>query len=316
MPVQINSISRSLPIKALKCENSELFYATGTFVGKNEDGESSTETKLDEKLNIHGLSFHENSSSNQFIAFGGNLAHILTNGPKIKISGQIQLEKQNWIKNAKILKIDENFEILEVAVLTFFNKIFIFSRTESRSDSNEFTKIACFTAKTKCILYSSDLLFVSATNRLQILSGNVFNFITFWDIDLSKENVQEHSDPVPEKTFNGHKGAIFNLKFLPNKNNQQFLSCSDDRSIRIWDIQTNSCLSQLYGHTARIWDAIYLEKKNLIVSCSEDQTLIVWDVNDYSCPKILVKFVAHFGRNVWCLLVWAGFLENFCQEEN
>ncbi|CAJ0922523.1 19442_t:CDS:10 [Entrophospora sp. SA101] len=49
------------------------------------------------------------------------------------------------------------------------------------------------------------------------------------------------------RTFRGHKLPVHVTKFFPN-NNKQVLSCSDDKTVRVWDIPEQGSISVLEGH--------------------------------------------------------------------
>ena len=81
---------------------------------------------------------------------------------------------------------------------------------------------------------------------------------------------------------------IFSVVFTSK--GDQLLSVSDDRTIRRWNIETEECLQILYGHKARVWDAILLG--DVIISIGEDATCIVWDKES----SIIKKFKGHKGK--------------------
>ena len=63
------------------------------------------------------------------------------------------------------------------------------------------------------------------------------------------------------------------------------ISVSDDKTIRIWDINTGDCLKVLEGHTD--WVRNVFVKDNLIISGSVDKTIRIWDINTGNCLKVL-----------------------------
>ncbi len=83
------------------------------------------------------------------------------------------------------------------------------------------------------------------------------------------------------------QGVIFKVVFKDN--GQQLLSVSDDRSIRLWDLNSSSCLRVLYGHKARVWSAMFFNDR--LVSIGEDATCILWDVGG----SIIKKYKGHRG---------------------
>lgn len=273
------------------------------------DQKSLFEIQLHSKLNLHGIVEHKlgprseklPKDDRQFITFGGNFIYFLTinlGKNQITLNKKLKLDREIWVKN--VLPIDK-FETL--AIHTFQNQVLLLNLATQ--------KIQVFTSASKCILYSSHLFFDDEQNLLRIYSGTVFNFIAVWAINLvtigktvKREIIDTSED---EQTYHGHNGAIFNLKTLnlDPKNpstTPYFMSCSDDRSIKIWH-PDQGIVSELYGHTARVWDMIHVSRsdQNLIISCSEDQQIIIFDISNLKQPKILSNFTAHHGRNVWCV---------------
>ena len=59
------------------------------------------------------------------------------------------------------------------------------------------------------------------------------------------------------KIFVGHSGVVCNVKFL---NENQIVTCSDDKTIKIWDIATGECIKTFLGHSE-------LVRRILILSC-------------------------------------------------
>ncbi|GMG03727.1 unnamed protein product [[Candida] boidinii] len=106
----------------------------------------------------------------------------------------------------------------------------------------------------------------------------------------------------------GHEGSIFGVK--ASSDGKYLVSCSDDRSIKIWDIETGENLATGWGHGARIWslDFYTIDNDNSnnnneifrIFSASEDCTARVWGfkANDSNleCYNI---YDSHTGRNIW-----------------
>ena len=144
----------------------------------------------------------------------------------------------------------------------------------------------------KTLLYSADTVALSPTHIL-IAAGTVFGEVIvwscFWDYSLSGNSSSIHH------FFTGHEGSIFGVRIspiIPALNGRLLASCSDDRTIRIWDITgceharaqdpsayvatdgfelrsttgfgnddipaaADSCLAKEFGHVARIWDVYF-----------------------------------------------------------
>jgi WD40 repeat protein len=158
--------------------------------------------------------------------------------------------------------------------------------------------------KSKRFLLYSGLLVGDHWDRLIIFSGTIFNGIQVW-------NTENHS-----VFLSGHEGVIFHMHYRDGL----LASCSDDRTIRIWqvenliknfDLKGNKALDnkgdnlsivndngirsyQLFGHQGRVWKCMIYEK--YFISVSEDATCKFWDKASYEC---IASFHGHGSKNVW-----------------
>jgi WD40 repeat protein len=53
--------------------------------------------------------------------------------------------------------------------------------------------------------------------------------------------------------------------------------------VRIWTIDTNSCVAVLDGHNDCVWEVRWSQDAKAIASASKDQTIRVWDTANWSC---------------------------------
>ncbi|KAJ8100386.1 WD40-repeat-containing domain protein [Lipomyces tetrasporus] len=153
------------------------------------------------------------------------------------------------------------------------------------SDCKRVEKIS--TCGVGCILYSASIF--SNEDDVIVAAGTVFGSIEIWS--SKSQAVVSH--------LKGHEGSIFNLKF--SKNGRRVVSCSDDRSIRIWDLYSSQCLAVGWGHSARIWQLIYLSN-DTIISTGEDSTTRAWRFHDRTLNCVQV-WEGHSGRSIWSLAV-------------
>jgi WD40 repeat protein len=83
------------------------------------------------------------------------------------------------------------------------------------------------------------------------------------------------------RTLEGHKLRVRSLLFAEDK----LISCSDDETIKIWDLETGTCLKTLKGHEKWISSLIFAEGK--LISGSADETIKIWDLETGTCLKTL-----------------------------
>jgi WD40 repeat protein len=171
------------------------------------------------------------------------------------------------------------------------------------------------------ILYSAHVIW-DTPNRILVAAGTAFGEIIVWDLNVSETGHCESARTL--FTFTGHEGSIFGVNFSPllnlsdNKITRLLASCSDDRTIRVWDLSKNDeeakidpkilnlretgfgstgtttgaivsdrCLATVMGHASRIWGVKFLggtlpqpvDCNVDIVSFGEDSTTQQWGLN-------------------------------------
>jgi len=125
-------------------------------------------------------------------------------------------------------------------------------------------------------------------------------------------------------TLHGHNGPIYGLSFSPDRS--LLLSCSEDGTIRLWSLQTWTCLvnykvkstevilskslvlgehwqvrlidctfnnfTLLQAHLFPVWQVKFSHHGHYFVSCGHDKTVKLWTTEQSSCLRV---FVGHFS---------------------
>ncbi|ORZ40434.1 WD40-repeat-containing domain protein [Catenaria anguillulae PL171] len=79
------------------------------------------------------------------------------------------------------------------------------------------------------------------------------------------------------RSFGGHAGPVHLTRFSPNKT--QVLSGSDDKTVRVWDIPSNSVVTCFEQHTDYVRaGTISTSNPNLLLTGSYDHTVRLWDL--------------------------------------
>ncbi|KAG9289837.1 hypothetical protein G9A89_015417 [Geosiphon pyriformis] len=92
------------------------------------------------------------------------------------------------------------------------------------------------------------------------------------------------------KRLSGHSGPIFGLSFSPDK--KYIVSCSEDKTARLWSTETYTNLVCYKGHNYPIWDVDFCPMGFYFVTASHDRTARLW-----SCDQIfqLRIFAGHLS---------------------
>ena len=131
---------------------------------------------------------------------------------------------------------------------------------------NEVANDAC---PTKLFVFSKlgFLLIPKWNNTFSLIDLSVFNLSTKHIIDI---NFQEN-----EIIFTGHKSWV--LHALELEEEEKFLTCGRDNTIRLWNILSTKCELVLSEHKENVNYIIQLEE-SLLASCSSDNTIKIWNI--------------------------------------
>ncbi|TGZ83673.1 WD40 repeat-like protein [Ascodesmis nigricans] len=175
----------------------------------------------------------------------------------------------------------------------------------------------------RTMLYSADLE-VQGSN-ITVVGGTVFGEILIW-----RWRDGEATGNVWMR-LRGHEGSVFSVR----KYGTLVVSCSDDRSVRLWDLDQapeelgqavntgmgsketnvrkksgNGCVAIGWGHQARPWKVACLPSERLneltLVTVSEDLTARFWLVPKWTQQQSeavsmqnFKTYTMHAGKNVW-----------------
>jgi WD40 repeat protein/RNase P subunit RPR2 len=93
---------------------------------------------------------------------------------------------------------------------------------------------------------------------------------------LVKPTEQPESLAVLERKLTGHEGWVRSVAVSPD--GIWAASGSDDKTVKIWDLETGQCRSTLKGHTAKVKSVAITPDGKRILSGSDDNSVRVWDV--------------------------------------
>lgn len=226
---------------------------------------------------IHSISVSSGDDQKILIAGGRSFAVLnLNNLEDIDVNQTLEHAINEWIVCGQFL--DQH----TLLVLTAHNIIF-----KINPETFEFIeKIHC---NEKSILYSGSIR-ITDSGRVIIAAGTVMSGVLIWDYHTREVlyNLTEH------------EGSIFGVKVDPSAN--FIISCSDDRSIKLYDFHTGKLLSTGWGHGSRIWNLEFCTETNgtlRLFSTGEDCTARLWEYSGSELLKLVSVMDCHLGKHVW-----------------
>ncbi|XP_026504231.1 WD repeat-containing protein 61 [Terrapene carolina triunguis] len=78
-------------------------------------------------------------------------------------------------------------------------------------------------------------------------------------------------------TLSGHGSWVLNVAFCPD--DTHFVSSSSDKSVKVWDAGTRTCVHTFFDHQDQVWGVKYNGNGSKIVSVGDDQ-----EIHIYDCP--------------------------------
>ncbi|KAG2743650.1 WD40 repeat-like protein [Suillus brevipes Sb2] len=108
--------------------------------------------------------------------------------------------------------------------------------------------------------------------------------------------------PRVKMTLKGHEERVNDVAFIHGT--RLFVSGSDDKSLRVWDLDTGNQVGEpLLGHDAKVWIIAASPDGRWIVSGADNGSILVWEVatNKTVLKRMPVSFKGH-GSFLWSVV--------------
>ncbi len=122
-------------------------------------------------------------------------------------------------------------------------------------------------------------------------------FLSSYDKTASIVTLDDEFQNVSSVKLKGHSDWVNDI--LPIPSSKQCVTCSYDRTIKVWDCQTGACLRTLDEHTDSVNSLTMTPNGQIFASGSLDQTVIIWSSKPFEVLRRI-----YFPNWVQSTLFW------------
>ena len=135
--------------------------------------------------------------------------------------------------------------------------------------------------------HNNGVTYLKSLNANTLVSTS-FRDIKVWHLDSAKSKCVQN--------LIGHTNWVRYIIQVYNGDGVRLASCSDDMTIKVWDLEAGTCL-QTIAHTSKMYCLLLLPSGDL-ASGSHESVINIWSLNSGTC----VKTLRGHSKYVWRLL--------------
>lgn len=232
--------------------------------------------------------------------------------------------------------------LIQALLVTSHNAVLCLHYTPESSPACARNLSLTYLTASPCLMLYSAHIVLTVKGHVLIAVGTVLGEVLVWSFSKDDACLSSKIPDCNRKlhyTFNEHEGSVFGVRIseefacAESISAKRFVaSCSDDRTIRVWDISSLDdeifpkdcyeelvaspessarstigsearhgslpCLAAVMGHSSRIWDLRFLDQRDkypLLISFGEDATAQVWCLTSELKNDKRNYFIQHYS---------------------
>ena len=189
---------------------------------------------------------------NEILSLVNNEVHLLD-------LNTLETKKKIILQDEKIISFEYNKYKNEIITLTDISQIRIFS-VETLKHISNFKLHKTIGKKVKLDPSGNFFAVITSNNSINIYETKNFNL---------------------ECNLKGHLGIIYNIIFNPIIDKFILYSCSEDNSIRIWNVLLKKCIGILNNHSNSVRFLQITNDGNFLISGTLDNKIFIWKLYDH-----------------------------------
>lgn len=128
---------------------------------------------------------------------------------------------------------------------------------------------------------------------------------------LSSETKPGPNDPPPSNSRRliGHSAPVYSVSFSPSIRGADdsdtstapklLLSCSSDRTIRLWSLEAWACVVVYKGHEGPVWNVKWGPFGHYFLTCGLDRTVRIWGQDHISYLRMMIGHDSNVNQIAW-----------------